>query len=98
MKQRKRYTSEFKSQIVLEILKEEKTLNEIASANGIHVNQLRQWKKAVIEQMPQIFANDNKKTDQMQEDYENKIESLYTEIGKLTTQLSWLKKKSGIKD
>ncbi|MCJ7841947.1 transposase, partial [Lederbergia sp. NSJ-179] len=48
MKQRKRYTSEFKSQIVLEILKEEKTLSEIASDHGIHVNQLRQWKKAVI--------------------------------------------------
>nr|WP_301538538.1 transposase [Akkermansia muciniphila] len=98
MKQRKRYTSEFKSQIVLEILKEEKTLSEIASDHGIHVNQLRQWKKAVIEQMPQIFANDNKKANQMQTDYENQIESLYTEIGKLTTQLSWIKKKSGIKD
>src|SRR5690606_2499230 len=98
MKQRKRYTSEFKSQIVLEILKEEKTLSEIASDHGIHVNQLRQWKKAVIEQMPQIFANDNKKANQMQTDYENQIESLYTEIGKLTTQLSWIKKKSGIRD
>lgn len=98
MKQRKRYTSEFKSQIVLEILKEEKTLSEIASDHGIHVNQLRQWKKAVIDQMPQAFANENKKIDQMQADYENQIESLYTEIGKLTTQLSWVKKKSGIKD
>ncbi|WP_411844532.1 transposase [Schinkia azotoformans] len=38
---RKRYTSEFKSQIVLEVLKEEKTMNEIASSHGIHVNQIR---------------------------------------------------------
>lgn len=98
MKTRKSYTSEFKSQIVLEILREEKTLNEIASTHGIHVNQLRQWKKAAVEQMPQLFSNDNKKLEQLKSQYEEQIESLYAEVGKLTTQLSWLKKKSGIKD
>ncbi|MFC3782454.1 transposase [Bacillus chungangensis] len=30
---RKRYTPEFKSQVVLEVLKEEKTMNEIASSH-----------------------------------------------------------------
>jgi hypothetical protein len=38
MKKRKRDTPEFKSQIVLEILKEEKSLNEIVSDHGIHIN------------------------------------------------------------
>ncbi|RKQ14118.1 transposase [Oceanobacillus bengalensis] len=92
MSRRKRYTSEFKSQIVLEILKEEKTISEISSEHGIHTNQLRQWRKAALEQMPQIFEKDNKKVDQMKEDYENQIENLYAEVGRLTTQLSWLKK------
>lgn len=41
---RKRYTPEFKSKIVLEVLKEEKTMSEIASSHGIHVNQIRQWR------------------------------------------------------
>lgn len=95
---RKRYTDEFKTQVVLEMLKEEKTMNEIASAHGIHVNQLRQWKKAVIEQLPKAFSNEDKKLDKMQADYETQIEDLYAEIGRLTTQLSWLKKKSGLKD
>ena len=98
MGRRKRYTSEFKSKIVLEILKEEKSISEISSEHGIHVNQLRQWRKAALEQMPQIFETNNKKVDQMKEDYENQIENLYAEVGRLTTQLSWLKKKSGIKD
>lgn len=92
MDRRKRYTSEFKSQIVLEILKEEKSISEISSEHGIHTNQLRQWRKATLEQMPQIFEKDNKKVDQMKEDYENQIENLYAEVGRLTTQLSWLKK------
>jgi transposase-like protein len=89
---RKRYTPDFKSQIVLEVLKEEKTMNEIASSHGIHVNQIRKWRNAFLEQMPLIFAKDNKKADQMKVEYENQIENLYAEVGRLTTQLSWLKK------
>lgn len=89
---RKRYTPDFKSQIVLEVLKEEKTMNEIASSHGIHVNQIRKWRNAFLEQMPLIFAKNNKKADQMKVEYENQIENLYAEVGRLTTQLSWLKK------
>jgi len=98
MTKRNRYTPEFKSQIVLEIFKEEKSLSELASQHGVHVNQLRQWKKAALEQMPQLFMKDNKKQEQLVSDYEEQIQNLYAEVGKLTTQLSWLKKKSGIKD
>jgi len=89
---RKRYTPEFKAQIVLEVLKEEKTMSEIASSHGIHVNQIRQWRNAFLEQMPRLFAKENKKVDQMKADYEQQIENLYAVVGRLTTQLSWLKK------
>jgi hypothetical protein len=34
----------------------------------------------------------------MQEEYEEKIDRLYGEVGRLTTELSWLKKKSGYDD
>ncbi|MDQ0415682.1 transposase-like protein [Mesobacillus stamsii] len=56
MTKRNRYTPEFKSQIVLEIFKEEKSLSELASHHGIHVNQLRQWRKSALEQLPQLFT------------------------------------------
>ncbi|MFC0613614.1 IS3 family transposase, partial [Scopulibacillus daqui] len=88
------YSSEFKAQIVLEILKEEKSLIELSSEHGIHTNQLRQWKAQFIEQMPQLFTKQNKKQEKMQADYEKQIENLYAEVGRLTTQLSWLKKKN----
>jgi transposase len=32
----------------------------------------------------------------MQAEYEERLNNLYGEIGRLTTQLNWLKKKSGI--
>ncbi|KWZ77368.1 hypothetical protein HMPREF3213_03282, partial [Heyndrickxia coagulans] len=64
----------------------------------IHVNQIRQWRNAFLEQMPKVFEKDNKKVDKMKAEYEQTIENLYAEVGRLTTQLSWLKKKSGIKE
>ncbi|NCG69288.1 transposase [Bacillus coagulans] len=60
---RKSYTPEFKTQVVLEVLKEEKTMNVIASAHGIHVNQIRQWRNAFLEQMPKVFEKGNKKVE-----------------------------------
>ena len=93
---RKQYTSEFKSQIVLEILKEEKPMSHIASEHGIHINQLPQWKTKFMQEMPQVFERKNKDLNKMKADYEKQLENLYAEVGRLTTQLSWIKKKSGI--
>lgn len=93
---RKRYTPKFKSQIVLEILKEEKSMNQIASENGIHANQLRKWKSEFLKEMPQVFESPNKDLNKLKADYEEQLENLYAEIGKLTTELSWIKKKSGL--
>jgi transposase len=95
MASRKSYNAEFKARVVLEILKEEKSLNELSSLHGVHVNQLRNWKKEFLEQMPQIFSK-NDKAERKSVEYEQKIEDLYAEVGRLTTQLSWLKKKSGL--
>jgi len=94
MSVRKQYSPEFKSKIVLEILKEEKTLSQISSEYGVHTTQLKNWKKEALESLPQLF--DKRNIEAMKKDYEKQIQDLYTEIGRLTTQLSWLKKKSGI--
>lgn len=77
---RKRYTPEFKSQIVLEVLKEEQTMSEITSSHGIHVNQILQWRNAFLHQMPQLFTNKNKKSDKMKAEYEEQIETLYAKL------------------
>ncbi|GAB6274046.1 MAG: hypothetical protein STSR0004_09090 [Peptococcaceae bacterium] len=37
---KKNYTANFKAQVVLDILKEEKTITEIASEYGVHPTQL----------------------------------------------------------
>jgi transposase-like protein len=42
----------------LEGIKEQRTVNEIASAYSIHPNQVTQWKKQALEQLPEIFSSD----------------------------------------
>ncbi len=89
---RKNHSATFKAQLVLEMLREEKTISELASAYGVHPTMLHRWKKVALEGLPQLFERD-KEAKAAQEAYEQKIEQLYTEIGRLSTQLAWLKKK-----
>jgi putative transposase len=92
---RKRHSAEFKSKVVQELLKEEKSLSQVASDHGVHPNQLRQWRAKALEGLPSLFERDGK-AQQEKAEHEQQVQELYAEIGKLTTQLSWLKKKSGI--
>lgn len=95
MGMKKTYTPEFKAQVVREILSEQKTMAEIASEYGVHPVQLSQWKKAALENLAAVFVDDRKAAKQ-QRLQEQKMDQLYSQVGKLTTQLEWLKKKSGI--
>ena len=94
---RKQYTPEMKAQIVLEILKEEKSISELASEHNMHPNQLSRWKREALDNFHQLFTDGSKNTKKMKTEYETKINELYSEVGRLTTQVNWLKKKSGIK-
>jgi transposase-like protein len=93
---KKHYTAEQKAKIVLEILKEERTIAQIASEHSIHPNQLYKWKALAIEKLSDIFEDERKNEQAQQAEHERELKELYAEIGKLSTQLNWLKKKSGI--
>ena len=82
-----------KAKIVLEILKEEKSIPQTASTYGIHPSILNRWKNAAVEKLPSLFADDTKSREHLKAEYEKKIQDLYTEIGRLTTELAWLKKR-----
>jgi transposase len=93
---RKRYTPAQKAAIVLELLKEEDTLSQIASRHGIHPNLLRKWKVQALEGLPQLFTDGEQDKRALESEHQQKLDELYGEIGRLTTQLAWLKKKSGL--
>jgi transposase-like protein len=89
---RKHYTAAFKAKVVQEILKEEKTLAQIASAYEVHPTQLKNWRALALEGLPGLFEQQDSTTE-LKASYEQQLTELYAEIGKLTTQVTWLKKK-----
>jgi len=93
---KKQYTTEQKTQIVMEMLKEEKTITQISSEHGIHSSQLYKWKTLAVEKFHTLFENDNKTEKAHQVEQERKLNELNSEIGRLSTQLAWLKNNSGI--
>lgn len=92
---RKTYTAAFKAKIITEILREQKPLSQIAAENGIHPNLLTKWKQTALEGLPTLFERDSQShgNDAAQG---KKTAELYEQIGRLTTQVNWLKKKSGL--
>ena len=94
-KKRTKYSAEFKSKLVLELLKNERTLSEIASDNNITPQNLQGWKKtfldnAVIAMEPSKVVKEYK-DDLAKSQQEN--EMLTTLIGKVTIEKEWLEKK-----
>lgn len=89
---KKVYSPAFKAQVVLELLKEEKTLAQLSSDHGVHVTVLREWKGIALKGLASLFERRDKSAEQTAA-HEQQVEDLYAEIGRLTTQVNWLKKK-----
>ena len=57
MRQRKSYSADMKAKIALEAVKGQRTVQEIATHYGVHPSQVAQWKRQVVENLPEIFQD-----------------------------------------
>jgi transposase-like protein len=89
---RKRYISEFKSKVVLELLREEKTLSQVSAQYGVHPNLLSKWKSDFLERMPSVFSKDTAEFDKLRREHAAEKEELIKQIGQLSVENTWLKK------
>jgi transposase-like protein len=90
------YTAEYKVQVVLEVLREEKSLSEIASERKINPNVIRNWRKEFLEKAPEIFEGSKREKEKAKKESAAEEEKSYLleKIGQLTVEHDWLKKKS----
>jgi len=88
------FTAEYKTQVVLEVLREEKQLGEIAAEHGISPNQLRNWKREFLENASRVFNESMREKEIRAKEKELEAEraELLTTIGQLTMERDWLKK------
>jgi transposase len=54
-------TAEFKAKVVLEAIRGERTILELATKHQLHPNQITQWKRQAIENLAKAF--DDKASD-----------------------------------
>ena len=85
---RTRHSAAFKAKIALEAAKELKTLNELSGQYGIHPSQISQWKSQLLDSMPTIFETKRASRDPFKQ-----VDELFRQIGQVTVERDWLKKK-----
>jgi transposase len=88
---RKRYEAAFKARVALSALKDNKTLNELASEFGVHGNLISQWKRRLLTNVSRVFEEPE---DNARQDHQAVVEELHRQIGQLHVELDWLKKKA----
>ena len=89
------YSAEFKAKVAIDAIKEDKTVSEIASEKQVDPKSVRDWKKELIENSKVIFDR-NKEVLPYKDELKKKdkeIEELYKQIGQLTVEVNWAKKK-----
>lgn len=92
-KQVKKYSAEEKAKVAIEAIAGEMTISQITSKYGVHANQIYKWKKEALEFMVSGFKSKSSRVDTSQEDL---VKTLFEQIGQLTVERDWLKKKSNI--
>jgi transposase-like protein len=94
-RKRRVFSSAFKAQVALAAVKGEKTVAELAGEHEVHPNQISEWKKQLLSSLPEVFGR-RRETDV--QDQAALVSRLHEQIGRLTMELEWLKKKSGLSD
>ena len=75
--------------MAIEAIRGEKTLSQLGSQFKVHPMQIAKWRKAALEQLPELFVDGRTRKTR---DGEADNNALYEEIGRLKVELDWLKK------
>jgi transposase len=84
---RRKFSSAFKTQVVLEAIKERESLSELAKRFEVHPNVISLWNKEFLSKASSVFDSKSKEPEN-----EKERQDLYAKIGQLEMEKEWLKK------
>jgi len=86
MTTRRRFSDKFKATVALEVLRGDKTVQQIAAKHRLHPTQVTSWKRQAIEGLTDVFSDKVKKA----ENNEAEVKELHAKIGKLVVENDFL--------
>ncbi len=94
MKKRRTFSPEQKTKVVLELLSEEYSLTEVAAKYEIQPAQITRWKTQFLKNASRAFNKEDNAVEKISKQHEAQVDELHRQLGQLSTELNWLKKKS----
>ena len=93
MNQRRRFTPQFKTRVVLEVLTKLKSMAQVCREYDLKEQVVSRWKAEFLERAPTLFASD------LQRDQDQaRVAELERLVGRLTMELEIAKKASQLLD
>ena len=89
-RKRRKHSAEFKARVALEAIRGIKTISEIAAEFEVHPVMVGNWKKEMLENLPDLFE---KKTLKKEKEAEQETANLERKVGQLTMEVEFLEKK-----
>ena len=84
MAKRRRFTPEFKAELVLEVLSGATSQAEVCQHHNLNENQLSQWKRQLLENASSLFASTDKQSSEVSEKRITHLEQL---VGRMAVAL-----------
>ena len=91
MTQRRTFTAEFKTQVVLDLVSGAHSTAELCRQHQLNLQVLARWKTEFLERAPLVFEQDQKRSAEQE-----RIADLERLVGRLTMELDIAKKVSGV--
>ena len=88
------YPPEFKARLVIESLREEKTVAQVASENGVAPKLLSRWRTELLQNAERVFSADADAAARERElaEHERQVDDLHRIIGQLTAERDYLQR------
>lgn len=88
---RRKFSSKFKTKVVLEALSGRYTIQELARKHEIHANQISNWKRQFLDKAETVF---DEGTDTQADELRKENEKLYKIVGQQKVEIDFLKEAS----